>query len=57
MPKNKFQEIIFTALMAFAMVYGMVVYNVAISTGEINATTFVAALGTKCRSCFQLLLS
>ena len=30
--------------MAFAMVYGMVVYNVAISTGEINATTFVAAL-------------
>ena len=44
MPKNKFQEIIFTALMACAMVYGMVVYNVAISTGEINATTFVAAL-------------
>lgn len=44
MPRNKFQEIIFTALMAFAMVYGMVVYNVAISTGEINATTFVAAL-------------
>jgi len=26
MPKNKFQEVVFTAIMATIMVYGMVVY-------------------------------
>lgn len=31
MLKNKFQEVIFTALMATVMVYGMVVYNVALN--------------------------
>jgi hypothetical protein len=27
MPKNKFQEVVFTAIMATIMVYGMVVYS------------------------------
>ena len=30
MPKNKFQDVIFTAIMATIMVYGMIVYNVAL---------------------------
>ena len=29
MPKNKFQDAVFTAIMAAVMVYGMIVYNVA----------------------------
>ena len=28
MPKNKFQDAVFTAIMAAVMVYGMIVYNV-----------------------------
>ena len=44
MPKNKFQDVVFTAIMATIMVYGMVVYNVALNTGDVSATTFVAAL-------------
>jgi hypothetical protein len=43
MPKNKFQDVIFTAIMATIMVYGMIVYNVALNTGEVNGTTFIAA--------------
>jgi hypothetical protein len=44
MPKNKFQDVVFTAIMAIIMVYGMIVYNVALNTGEVTGTTFVAAL-------------
>ena len=29
MPKNKLQEVIFTILMVFVMVYAMVCYNIA----------------------------
>lgn len=43
MPKNKFQDVIFTIIMATIMVYGMVVYNVALNTGTVNGTTFLAA--------------
>ena len=32
MPKNKFQDVVFTIIMATIMVYGMVVYNVALNT-------------------------
>ena len=32
MPKNKFQEVIFTILMVFVMVYAMVCYNIALNT-------------------------
>ena len=44
MPKNKFQDVIFTLIMATIMVYGMVVYNIAIKTGGVTATTFLLAL-------------
>ena len=44
MPKNKFQEVIFTIIMATIMVYGMVVYNVALNTGGVTNQTFVMAL-------------
>lgn len=43
MPKNKFQEVIFTALMATVMVYGMVVYNVALNMAGVRGETFMAA--------------
>ena len=44
MPKNKFQDVIFTAILAVAMVYGMIVYNVALNMRGITAGTFTAAL-------------
>jgi hypothetical protein len=44
MPKNKFQDVVFTAIMAIIMVYGMIVYNVALNTGGVSGFTFVAAL-------------
>jgi hypothetical protein len=44
MPKNKFQDVVFTIIMATIMVYGMIVYNVALNTGGVSGTTFLAAL-------------
>lgn len=44
MPKNKFQDAIFTLIMATVMVYGMIVYNVAIHMGHVSGETFLAAL-------------
>ena len=44
MPKTKFQNVVFTAIMALCMVYGMIVYNVALNTGGVHAETFVLAL-------------
>ncbi len=44
MPKTKFQDFIFTLIMATVMVYGMVVYNVALSMGGVTNQTFVIAL-------------
>jgi hypothetical protein len=44
MPKTKFQDVVFTAIMAIIMVYGMIVYNVALNTGEVAGYTFIAAL-------------
>lgn len=41
MPKNKFQDVVFTAIMATIMVYGMVVYNVALNTGGVTGQTFL----------------
>ena len=35
MPKNKFQDVVFTIIMAAIMVYGMVVYNIALNTGQL----------------------
>jgi len=36
MPKTKFQSIIFTAIMAFCMVYCMTVYTIALKFGALN---------------------
>ena len=44
MPRNKFEDVIFTIIMASIMVYGMVVYNVALNTGSVSGATFLAAL-------------
>ena len=44
MPKNKFQDVVFTIMMAMVMVYGMVVYNVALNTGGVSGETFFIAL-------------
>ena len=44
MPKNKFEEVIFTIIMATVMVYGMVVYNVELNMGGVTNQTFLIAL-------------
>ena len=44
MPTNKFEEVIFTIIMATVMVYGMVVYNVALNMGRVTNQTFLIAL-------------
>lgn len=44
MPKNKFQDVVLTAIMATIMVYGMVVYNVALATGGLTVESFLLAL-------------
>ena len=44
MPKNKFQDVVFTLIMATVMVYGMVVYNVALNMGEVTGQTFLTAI-------------
>ena len=44
MPKTKLQNVIFTIIMAIIMVYGMIVYNVALNTGGVHGETFLLAL-------------
>ncbi len=44
MPKNKLQDVVLTAIMAVVMVYGMIVYNVALNMGGVSGVTFLAAL-------------
>ena len=44
MPKTKLQRIVFTLLMAVIMVYGMIVYNVALNTDGVTNHTFLLAL-------------
>lgn len=43
MPKTKFQEVIFTIIMVFVMVYAMVCYNIALNTGGMSNMVFLAA--------------
>ena len=44
MPKTTVQKVVFTAIMAAVMVYGMIVYNVALNTGGVTGQTFFLAL-------------
>lgn len=43
MPKNKFEEVIFTIIMATVMVYGMVVYNLDSRKRDEDTTSRIAA--------------
>lgn len=43
MPKTKFQNVIFTILMAFVMVYGMICYNIALNLGGMSNQVFLLA--------------
>lgn len=43
MPKNKFQDVVFTIIMASIMVYGMVVYNIVLNTGSLQNWCFLGA--------------
>ena len=44
MPKTLPERIFFTIVMAAIMVYGMIVYNVALNTGGVTNATFLMAL-------------
>ena len=43
MPKTKFQEVIFTIMMVFVMVYAMICYNIALNIGGMNNEVFLSA--------------
>lgn len=43
MPKNKFQEVIFTIIMVFFMVYSMICYNIRLNVGEMTNSIFLSA--------------
>ncbi len=43
MPRNKFQDVIFTIIMVIPMVYGMIVYNIAISVGGMHSFILLEA--------------
>ena len=40
MPKTKFQEVVFTILMVFVMVYAMICYNIALNIGGMTTEVF-----------------
>ena len=42
MPKNKFQEVIFTIIMVFVMVYAMICYNIVLNTGTMTNGYFLS---------------
>ena len=43
MPKTKLQNVIFTIIMAFVMVYAMVCYNIALDKGGMSNEIFLLA--------------
>lgn len=45
MPKTRFQNVIFTAIMAFVMVYAMICYNIALNIGGMSNQVFAMAFG------------
>ena len=42
MPKTKFQEVVFTILMVFVMVYAMICYNIALNIGGMSNEVFLS---------------
>lgn len=45
MPKTKLENYIFTVVMAFVMVYGMICYNISINIGGCTNQVFLMAFG------------
>ena len=45
MPKNKFQDVIFTIIMVFVMVYTMICYNIALNIGGMNNQVGICVVG------------
>ncbi|WP_408071838.1 DUF2798 domain-containing protein [Butyrivibrio sp. JL13D10] len=43
LPQNKLQDVFFTALMAFVMVYAMICYNISLNVGGLKNFVFLAA--------------
>ena len=43
MPKNKFQQVIFSIIMVFFMVYAMICYNIVLNTGAMTNQVFLSA--------------
>ena len=43
MPKTKFQEVVFTIMMVFVMVYAMICYNIALNIGGMSNHVFLDA--------------
>ena len=43
MPKNKFQDVIFTIMMVFFMVYAMICYNISLNIGGMSNQVFLNA--------------
>lgn len=43
MPKTKLQEVVFTILMVFVMVYAMICYNIALNMGGMSNIVFLNA--------------
>ena len=43
MPKSLGQEILFTILMVFVMVYAMICYNIALAMGGLSNSVFLLA--------------
>lgn len=43
MPKTKFEDVIFTIIMVFVMVYAMICYNIVLNTGGMNYSVFLSA--------------
>lgn len=43
MPKNKFEEVIFTVIMVFFMVYAMICYNISLNIGGMKNEVFLSA--------------
>lgn len=43
MPKTKFQNVVFTLMMAFLMVYAMICYNIFLNIGGMNNQIFLMA--------------
>ena len=54
MPKTKLQNVFFTIMMAFLMVYAMICYNISLSIGGMTNQVFLMAFGEMKIMCLQL---